>query len=150
MGAWIGLVGVVAGALLTLASQHLIRNSEIRERRDTFLLEQLAIIVALSYDYQNRIWEERHGIAAGVVAAWDFGTYRLAEAKIRILCQDRKVLSALTSLNQTGGELGRSWRTSPENVARTKAAIDAHSTAIEQFEAVSSKMLPRQRVQFPN
>ena len=53
MGVWIGLVGVVAGALIALVSQYLIRNSEARERRDTLLLEQLAMIIALSGDYRD-------------------------------------------------------------------------------------------------
>ena len=56
MGAWIGLVGVVAGALIALVSQYLIRNSEARERRDALLLEQLAMIITLSGDYRDRVW----------------------------------------------------------------------------------------------
>src|SRR5450631_2550418 len=110
MSAWIGLVGVVAGAFVALISQYLVRNSEARERKDALLLEQLAVLVALSEDYRNRVWEERAKVATGVVAAWDLGTYRLAEARLRILCQDSNVLSALASLKKTGAELGRSWR----------------------------------------
>jgi hypothetical protein len=47
MGAWIGLVGVVAGALVAFLSQYLIRNFEARERRDTLLPEQLAMIICI-------------------------------------------------------------------------------------------------------
>ena len=99
MGVWIGLVGVVAGALIALVSQYLIRNSEARERRDTLLLEQLAMIIALSGDYRDRVWQERKKVATGVVAAWDIGSYRLAEAKLRILSQDTNLLGALMALN---------------------------------------------------
>ena len=59
MGVWIGLVGVVAGALIALVSQYLIRNSEARERKDALLLEQLAMIIALSGDYRDWVWQER-------------------------------------------------------------------------------------------
>jgi hypothetical protein len=139
MSAWIGLVGVVAGAFVALISQYLVRNSEARERKDALLLEQLAVLVALSEDYRNRVWEERAKVATGVVAAWDLGTYRLAEARLRILCQDSNVLSALASLKKTGAELGRSWRLSPEDEARTQAAWEAHRAAVNQFIAASSQ-----------
>jgi hypothetical protein len=139
MGAWIGLVGVVAGALVALVSQYLVRNSEARERKDMLLLEQLAVLVALSEDYRNRVWEERTKVATGVVATWDLGAYRLAEARLRILCQDSNVLSALLSLKKAGGELGTSWRLSPEDEARTQAAWEAHRAAVNEFIAASSQ-----------
>ena len=146
MGAWIGLVGVVAGALVALVSQYIIRNSEARERRSTLLLEQLAMIIALSEDYRNRVWEERSKVATGVSAAWDIGSYRLAEAKLKILCQDSNLLAALKALNRSGIELGKSWRLSPEDEAQTEAAWKAHKAALEQFIAASSTVFRRQRV----
>ena len=145
MGAWIGLVGVVAGALIALVSQYLIRNSEARERRDALLLEQLAIIIALSGDYRDRVWQERKKVATGVVAAWDIGSYRLAEAKLRILSQDTNLLDALMALNQRGGELGVSWRLSPEDEAQTEIAWKAHKAALERFIAAGSTTFRRQR-----
>jgi hypothetical protein len=77
MSAWIGLIGVAAGALAALIGQYLVRNSEARERRDTILLEQLATLVALSEDFRNRVWEERNKVAANVVAAWTSGRFGL-------------------------------------------------------------------------
>ena len=145
MGVWIGLVGVVAGALIALVSQYLIRNSEARERRDTLLLEQLAMIIALSGDYRDRVWQERKKVATDVVAAWDIGSYRLAEAKLRILSQDTNLLDALMALNRRGGELGVSWRLSPEDEAQTEAAWKAHKAALERFIASGSTAF-RQRV----
>ena len=145
MGVWIGLVGVVAGALIALVSQYLIRNSEARERRDTLLLEQLAMIIALSGDYRDRVWQERKKVATDVVAAWDIGSYRLAEAKLRILSQDTNLLDALMALNRRGGELGVSWRLSPEDEAQTEAAWKAHKAALERFIAAGSTAF-RQRV----
>jgi hypothetical protein len=146
MGAWIGLVGVVAGALVALVSQYLIRNSEARERRDTLLLEQLAMVIALSEDYRDRVWQERNKVAEGVAAAWDMRSYRLAEAKLKILCRDSNLLATLTALNRSGIELGVSRSQSPENEAQTEAAWKAHKAALEQFITASSMMFRRQRV----
>jgi hypothetical protein len=146
MGAWIGLVGVVAGAFVALVSQYLIRNSEARERRETLLLEQLAMVIALSEDYRDRVWQERNKVSTGVVAAWDIGPYRVGEAKLKILCQDSNLLAALMALNRCGIELGTSWELSPEDEGRTEAAWKAHKTALEQFIAVSSTMFRGQRV----
>jgi hypothetical protein len=146
MGAWIGLVGVVAGALVALVSQYLIRNSEARERRGTLLLEQLAMVIALSEDYRDRVWRERNKVATGVAATWDIGSYRLAEAKLKILCQDSNLLASLVALNRSGIELGTSRSLSPEDEARTEAAWKAHKAALERFIAASSTMFRRQRV----
>ena len=139
MSAWIGLVGVVAGALAAFIGQYFVRNSESRERKDTLLLEQLAVLLALSEDYRNRVWEERNNMTTDAVASWDMKTYRLAEARLRILCHDSSVLSALTALKKAGGELGVSWRMSPEDEPRTQAAWEAHRAAVDQFIAASSQ-----------
>jgi hypothetical protein len=89
MDAWIGLADVIAGALIALSGQYLMHRSEAHERSEALLPEQAAMIVALSKDYRNRIWEERNNIAADVVGAWDIGTFRLAEALLPILSRDR-------------------------------------------------------------
>src|SRR3984957_1229582 len=85
MDAWIGLIGALAGAAIAWSGQYLTRRSEARERQDALLLEQCALIVALEEDLRNRIWEERHKIATGVVTAWDLGAQRLAQARLRII-----------------------------------------------------------------
>lgn len=135
---------MVAGALIAVVSRYLGRGSEARERRDALLLDQLTVLVALSEDYRNRVWEERHKVATGVVAAWDIGAYRMAEARLRILCHDPNVLSALISIAQAGTELGKSWRISPKDEARTQAAWEAHRAAVDQFIAASSQVFRRQ------
>lgn len=110
MQAWIGLVGVIAGAVIALSGQYLTRRSEVRERQQTLLLEQCALVTALAEDFRNRVWEERNQVAEGVVARWDLGAYRLAQARLRILCDETGVLSALQVLSEAGGNLGRIWR----------------------------------------
>jgi hypothetical protein len=100
----------------------------------------------LSEDYRNRVWEERNNVAVGVAAAWDTGSYRLAEAKLKILCQDSKLLSALMTLNSSGIRLGTSRQVSPEDEAQTEAVWKAHKAALEQFITVGSTVFRRQRV----
>lgn len=101
MDAWIGLAGVVAGAFIAFVGQYMMRRSEMRERSEALLLEQAAVIAALSEDYRNRVWEERSKLAGDVVAAWDMGAYRLAEARLRILSGDHGLLEAMDELRES-------------------------------------------------
>ena len=144
MTAVIGLVGVVAGALIALGGQYLLRRSESQERNDTLLLEQFALIIALSEDYRNRVWEERNQVANGVVNAWDLGAYRLAEARLRVLTQGSAVVNALEALHEAGTQLGKAWRLASHDMAAVDTAWKAHRHAIEQFATVSSQVLRRQ------
>lgn len=64
MATWVGLIGVLAGALIAFVSQYLVGRSERQERNEALLLEQCALLIALSEDYRNRVWEERHQVAA--------------------------------------------------------------------------------------
>lgn len=106
---WVGLVGVLAGALIAFGSQYLVSKTERQERNTGLLLEQCAMIIALSEDHRNRVWEERHHVAVDVVAKWDIGAYRLAEARLKILSQEPDFLAALEALHKSGTELGISW-----------------------------------------
>jgi hypothetical protein len=142
MQAWIGLVGVIAGAVIVLSGQYVTRRSEVRERQQTLLLEQCAQVAALSEDFRNRVWEERHQVAEGVVARWDLGAYRLAQARLRILCDETDLLSALQVLSEAGGNLGRIWRLSPEGGAENvQEAWETHRSALNSFIKASSRLL---------
>ena len=110
MATWVGVVGVLAGALIAFGGQYLMGRSERQERNETLLLEQCALIIALSQDYRNRVWEERHQVASDVVGRWDIGTYRLAEARLQLLSGEPKLLAALEALHKSGVALGRAWR----------------------------------------
>lgn len=144
MAAWIGLAGVVAGALVALGGQYLLRRTESQERNDTLLLEQFALIIALSEDYRNRVWEERNQVATDVVNAWDLGAYRLAEARLRVLSRGSAVVTALEVLHEAGIQLGKAWRLVPRDTGAVDRAWKAHREAIEQFVMVSSQVLRRQ------
>jgi hypothetical protein len=140
MAVWIGLIGVLAGALIAFGGQYLMRREERHERNTALLLEQSAVIVALSYDYRNRVWEERNQLANDAVANWDVGTYRLAEARLRILAPEPDFVAALTAVRKTGIALGTAWRLSPADEAAIESAWSAHNDAIGQFIAASSKV----------
>lgn len=141
MQAWIGLVGVLAGAAIALGGQYVTRRSEVRERQESLLLEQCALVVALSEDFRNRVWEERHKVADGVVAHWDLGAYRLAQARLRIMCNEPDVLSALGALSQAGGDLGKLWRLASAGEKNVQEAWEAHRSALNSFIASSSRLL---------
>lgn len=146
MTEWIGLAGVVAGALLAFSGQYLLRHTERQERNDTLLLEQFALIIALSEDYRNRVWEERNQVARGVVNRWDLGAYRLAEARLRVLSRDSALVTALETLHEAGGQLGKAWRLTSSDEAAVTSAWVAHRAAIEQFVAASSQVLRRRTI----
>lgn len=141
MATWVGLVGVLAGALIAFGSQYLLSKTERHERNTGFLLEQCAILISLSEDYRNRVWEERHHIAADVVAKWDLGAYRLAQARLMVLSQEPDFLAAIEALYESGKALGRSWRIGSADEASLDENWRAHRTAINRFVAVSSKVV---------
>ncbi len=110
------------GALLGFFGQHLNRKFELLDRRGELLLEQAAIIVAMSEDFRNRVWAERNNLAADVVQAWDYGAYRLAEARVLLLCREPGVVAAINSLRKNGHALDNSWRLRDRDESEVDAA----------------------------
>lgn len=143
MQAWAGLVGVVAGAVLALLGQHFLRRSDARERLGLLLLEQCSFLIASSEDYRNRIWEERKSLSSTAVAEWDLGAYRLAQARLKVLCHDRAVRCALAELQEAGIALGRSWRLTRQDGPEVQEAWQRHRSALEGFMDVSSRLVRR-------
>jgi hypothetical protein len=143
MAAWIGLAGVVVGALMALTGQYLIGRTERNERSTGLLVEQYAVVVALSEDFRNQVWEERTGAATSVVGGWDYRTYRPAAARLRVLSQDREFLAALHALTKSGTALGKAWRLSSDNDTDVESAWQANRDAIDQFVSVSSQIVRR-------
>jgi hypothetical protein len=146
MAAWAGLAGVVAGALIAFAGQYVMRRGEKQERFDALLLEQFAVIIALSEDFRNRVWEERNHVASDVVAKWDLEAYRRAEARLRVLSQSARVKAALEALDDAGAELGGAWRTASGDKTAIDSARAAHRDAIERFVAVSAQVIRHRAV----
>ena len=147
MYAWIGLVGVVAGALIAIGGQFLNHRSQVRAQNADRLLEQLALVVALSEDFRNRVREERNNVADQVVRAWDLGAYRLAEARLKILCREPRLLSAVEVLHDAGTDLGRAWRLLPQDSDRVQNAWVAHRSALDTFAAAAADQVRGRRMQ---
>jgi hypothetical protein len=141
MAAWIGLVGVVAGAFVAFSGQYLMSRTERQERNTALLVEQCALIIALSEDYRNRVWEERNQVASDVVGKWDIGTYRLAEARLRVLSLEPDFLAALEALHNSGIALGRAWRLGTSDDATVDNAWAASRDALERFVSFSSQII---------
>ena len=144
MTEWIGLVGVIAGALTAFGGQYLMRRTERQERYSALLLEQFALIIALSEDFQGRVWEERHQVASDVVGKRDWLTLRLAHARLRVLSHDPKVMAALRELYDAGANLDKAWRLASADEVAVDNAYKAHHDAIERFIAVSSRVIRHQ------
>lgn len=89
MAAWVGLAGVVAGALIAFAGQLAMQRRGERDRFDSLLLEQFAMIIAISEDFRNRVWEERNQVASDVVGKWDLGRTGLRKLDSES-CPDRR------------------------------------------------------------
>jgi hypothetical protein len=130
--------------MVAFGGQYLMRRTERQERYDALLLEQFALIIALSEDFQGRVWEERHQVASDVVGKRDFLTLRLAQARLRVLSQDPKVMVALRELYDAGADLDKAWRLATDDKVAVDTAYRAHHDAIEHFVAVSSQVIRHQ------
>jgi hypothetical protein len=97
------------------------------------ILEQCAQLVALSEDYRNRVWEERNLGVTDLVAQWDLGGYRLADARLHLLSSDETVLTASRALHRAGVNLGVAWRTTPRSDGEIDTAWTNHKQAINDF-----------------
>jgi hypothetical protein len=110
MSAWLTVVATLAGGLIAVAGQFMAGHNEGRRERRRQLLESCAVVVSLSEDFRNRVWEERTLGKEGRVDEWDLGRSRMAENEIELLCDDARVLDALEELRRTGRDLGSYWR----------------------------------------
>ena len=83
MDVWVTLLATVAGAVIALTGQYIVKRGEKRTRSGELLLEQCAQVIALSEDLRNRVWEEKELGVQGTVEAWDLGAHRLAAARVK-------------------------------------------------------------------
>jgi hypothetical protein len=138
---WIGLAGVIAGALIAFIGQYLLRRNERNDRNNTLVLEQAALLIALSEDFRSGIWAERKQLATDSVGEWDLGAYRLADARLRLLSPSSAVVAEMEPLRETGKDLGKAWQLALADAAAFDTAWEAHRVAIERFIAASSRAL---------
>ncbi|MGQ5260474.1 hypothetical protein ACTWLT_06915 [Micromonospora sp. ZYX-F-536] len=143
MDVWVTLVAAVAGAAIAILGQYLTKRGEANVRLTELLLEQCSRLVALAEDFRHRVWEERELGLVGRVDGWDLGESRLAQAKVRILCGDQRVLAALEELNSSGKSLGAYWRRGQVEPAELEARYERVKRAIESFTAASATLVRR-------
>jgi len=146
MQGWIGIIGVLAGGGIALLGQYRLRLADKRDELTALFLEQCAQLVALSEDYRNRVWEERRLSLQGRVAEWRLGDYRLAEARVKILCRDAQLRDALKHLNEAGGSLGKVWRPAGDEDEQVETAWRTHREALNRFMEASGVVIERGRI----
>lgn len=146
MQSWIGLIGVLAGGGIAILGQLVSRRTERRDELITLFFEQSAQLVALSEDYRNRIWKERRLELQGRVSEWDLREYRLAEARLKILCGDSRVIELIGKLNRTGVALGRAWRNPQRSGEEVEAAWQQNKEALDEFIDASRRLMEQGRV----
>ncbi len=132
MQGWIGLLGVLTGGLMTIAGQYFVRTVDRRSETVQLTLEQCAQVIALEEDFRNRVWEERKLGLQGLVGAWSLADYRLAEARLRIVCRDDQLHEALRNMNVAGIALGGAWRQEPRDEEAADVAWRQHRAALNQ------------------
>lgn len=137
MQTWAALLSAVAGGAIALAGQYLTRRLDTRSRGSELLLELCATIVALSEDFRNRLWEERLLGHTGRVDTWDLAGARLAEARLRILSKDQRLLGALDEVTKSGGSLGAYWRRGQVEEDELQRRSDRNKDAIAAFLTVA-------------
>ena len=150
MEIWIGVIGAIAGGAIALLGQYGLRRSERQDARTMMLLEQCAQLVARSEDYRNRVWEERRLGARDAVSAWDLSEFRLASARLKLLCRDADVLKSLQRLHKAGEDLGKAWRPAAGDSDAVDAAWRGHRIALDDFvrhsgDLVGGRVVPRVR-----
>jgi hypothetical protein len=143
MSAWVTLAAGVVGAAIALGGQQWGRRGEHRIQVGELLLEQCACIIALSTDFRNRAWEETVLGLKGRVDSWDLGSYRLARARIELLCKDGAVLSALEGLAASGQDYGAHLRRGDLDEDQLAALRARDIAACRAFVKESSQVVRR-------
>jgi hypothetical protein len=141
MQGWIGIIGALAGGGIALLGQYGIRLADRRDKLAALFLEQCAQLVALAEDYRNRVWEERRLDLQGRVSEWRFGDYRLAAARIAIICRDTRLREALEQLNEAAKSLGKAWRPTERKDEQVEIAWRRHREALDQFIEASGAVI---------
>ena len=143
MEAWIGLVGVLLGGLIGFVTQRISERSNRSIASLQALTEAVALVIALSEDYRNRVWEQRNELDSNAVAAWDLKESRLAQSRVRLLTSDTKLLDCERALQRTGTDLGKAIRLAPSGDDDIQQAWEAHRLALDNLVAEGRRVLGR-------
>lgn len=116
-----------------MLGQQVSARREERTARSAELLNQLSILIALSEDYRNRVWEERNGLSDRSVSDWDMAGYRRAQARVKLLVRDEAVLRDLRRLESSGQALGKEWRLGKAERPELEQTRKEHRSALDTF-----------------
>jgi hypothetical protein len=141
MSAWVTLLAAAVGGVIAIAGQYVTKRNETATRRVELILEQCSQLVALSEDFHNRLWEEQVLGQPDRVAGWDVEGFRLAGARLRILCGDGDVLAALDELKASGKALGSYWRRHRVDDDEFGRRYQRSKVAVEGFAAASARLV---------
>jgi hypothetical protein len=139
--AWATLAAAVAGAAIAILGQYVAARGQMRTRGGELLLEHCAVLVAMNEDFRNRLWEERVLGQQGRLDGWDLAGARLATARLRILCPDESVLTALVDMNSAAKDLGAYWRRGNADAAEVDLRYEQLKQAIESFADASTRLI---------
>jgi hypothetical protein len=79
----------------------------------------------------------------GKADGWDLGAYRLAAARIKILCDDASLLRALEDLTNSGKRLGAYWRRGHVDAEEFEKHREHDKVVCADFVDVSAKVVRR-------
>ncbi len=139
MDAWIALAAGIVGAAIALVGQYVTRRTDRISSHIDDVVEQCSQFFALSEDFRNRFWEESQLKQEGRVDDWDIAAHRLVEARLRIVCDDEALLTAIEELSSSGKALGSYWRRGSTDQAELDQRYERYKVAIGRFVAEAKR-----------
>ena len=143
MSAWLTIIAGVVGAAIALVGEQFSRRWNRRTHVSEVVLEQCALLIALSEEFRYRAWEESALGLQGRVDSWDLASHRMAKARLEILCRDAAFLAALQEFSSLGRSYGSHLRLGDLNDAELKDLHAREAVACEMFEKASAQVVRR-------
>ena len=131
MDAAIGLIGVIAGALIALYSQRFQQRAGEDTDIRKVLLQQCANVVALEHDFRHRVFDHRERKLPNTLPEWPRSKRREAEAQILILSTNDQLRDQLLLLRRKGAALAAALEAADEQF---RPAAEEHRTALWRFQ----------------
>lgn len=142
MEVWIGLVGVVIGALAAVAVQWIQLRATDQRADKQALLDVCANIVGLEHLFRHRIWAYKRTGDETKLDEWPIGERRLADARVLILSADDRLRKALLDLRNSGAEFSVS-RDADE--AEFEELSRAHWASLWRFQIEANRIVSGSR-----
>lgn len=141
LNTWGTLIATLTGAAIALLGQHLNQRSAAHAKTAELLTNACAEVSASSNDLLNRIWEEHELQLTDRVTTWNLAGHRLASARVEILSQDARLVSALHEVNDAGKALGAYWLRGNVDETEYETRRRRYRTAVESFTTESGRAI---------